>query len=353
MRWGEPDLWWLIVLPIFAGALYTYGHLIRRQLIAKIGDSPQIKALIETFSVERRLVKQLLVFLAVVMVTVAAIRPQYGRRPDTLRQTGIDVAIAFDISKSMLARDVQPSRLKAARAQLRELMDKLTGDRVALVPFAGIAFAQSPLTADQGAIRMYLDSLDPKQMPVGGTNLAMAIQEGIKLLTGEEDRGDQGVRSRVLLLITDGEDVATDQGEAAKEAAREAGEAGIRIYAVAMGTRLGEPIPIYGEDGNHAGYQKDQSGKPIYSKLNMDFLEELAQISDPEAKDRAKVFHYEGAVSVAGPLAAELELLQKTALTQAMRHTYNEKFQYLLVPALILLLLDLLISERRRREDDS
>lgn len=352
MRWGEPSLWWLSLGPVLVVLLLVYGHLVRRQLLAKVGHIKQIRSLIETLSLERRLTKQLLLFLAFTLLTVAALRPQYGRRPETLRQSGIDIAIAFDISKSMLARDTQPSRLQAARTQLTELMDRLSGDRIALVPFAGIAFTQSPLTADQGAIRMYMDSLDPKQMPVGGTNLAMAMQEGIRLLTGKQDRGDQGARSRVLLLITDGEDVATDQGEAAKEAARKAAEAGIKLYAVAVGTRLGEPIPIFKEDGSHGGYQKDNAGKPIYSRLNMELLEELTRLADPENAEATRVFHFEGTNPIAGSLAAELDTLQKTALANAMRHTYNEKFQYVLVPAILLLLIELFIGERRRRRDD-
>ncbi len=348
MRWGQPEMWWLLALPVAAIALWVYGHLIRRHLAARAGDHPLVLRLIATLSPERRLLKQLVVGLALTLAVVAAIRPQYGRRPEALRQTGIDIAIGFDISKSMLARDVQPSRIEAARMQLRTLLAQLVGDRVALVPFAGVAFVQSPLTADQSAIRLYLDSLDPMQMPVGGTNLAMAIDKGVALLTGAEDRGDRSSRSRVLLLITDGEDVAGDDGEAAREAARKAAEAGVRLYAVAVGTRLGEPIPIVGEDGSHQGYQKDSAGKPIYSKLDVSLLEDLARLADPEATDRQRVFQYDGD-DVSSMIAAELETLQKSALESAMRHRYGEKFQYVLFPAILLLLLDLLIGERRRR----
>lgn len=348
MRWGQPDMWWLAALPLLAIALWVYGHLVRRHLARKAGDHPLVLRLLASFSPERRLFKQLVVGLALTLAVIAAIRPQYGRRPEALRQTGVDVAIAFDISKSMLARDVPPSRIEAARMQLRTLLAQLVGDRVALVPFAGIAFVQSPLTADQSAIKLYLDSLDPMQMPVGGTNLAMAIDKGVGLLTGEGDRGDRQSRSRVLLLITDGEDVSGDDGEAAREAARKAAEAGVKLYAVAVGTRLGEPIPIVGDDGSHQGYQKDGQGKPIYSKLDVQLLEELARLADPEATDRQRVFQYDGA-DVSAVLAAELDTLQKTALESAMRHRYGEKFQYVLFPAILLLLLDLLIGERRRR----
>ena len=248
----------------------------------------------------------------------------------------------------MLVKDVQPSRLQAAQRLLADLMVQLMGDRIALVPFAGIAFTQSPLTADQGAIRLYMDSLDPSQMPVGGTNLAAAIREGVKLLTGKEDRGDRSSRSRVLLLITDGEDVATDKGEAAKKAAQDAAKAGVSIFAIAVGTRTGDPIPLTDDEGRHLGYQTGSDGKSIYSKINVNLLEDLARLSDPENSDAKRVFQLDGQSSVTAALVTELDTLQKTALKTTMRETYNEKFQYLLLPALLLLLAELLLSERRR-----
>ena len=350
MRWGNAGWWWMAALPLLVVALLAYGHLVRRHLTQVAGEHRLVAKLLETFSLERRLFKHLLVVLGVTLATVAALRPQYGSRPDALRPSGIDIAVAFDISKSMLARDVVPSRLQGARDQLDRLMKQLTGDRTALVPFAGIAFTQSPLTHDRAAIRLYLDSLDPMQMPVGGTNLAMAVKEGTRLLTGDEDRGDKQSRSRVLLLITDGEDVASDQGEAAKAAAKEAGEKGIQIFAIAVGTRLGEPIPLLDEDGKHQGYQKDQAGKPIYSKLNIALLEDLARLADPAAAtDARRVFQYDGSEQVADAVADELDTLQKSAVEAAIRHTYGEKFQWALLPAIALLLVELLVGERRRR----
>jgi Ca-activated chloride channel family protein len=349
MRWGAIELWWLAAIPVITLALMVYGHIARKSIIRRAGHLPLVRSLIDSLSMERRLAKQLMFFLAITLVVVAVLRPQFGRRPQTLRQTGIDIAIAFDISKSMLARDVHPSRLEAARTLLGQLMAEVSGDRVALVPFAGIAFTQSPLTADQGAIRLYLDSLDPTQMPVGGTNIAMAVEEGVKLLTSKEDRGDKVSRSRVLILITDGEDVATDQGEAAKKAAEKAAKEGIKIYALAVGTRVGEPIPIVNADGSHAGYQKDSAGKPVYSRLNVEFLQQLAQIADPENPDAKRVFQFEGQENMAAVLADNLDALQKTAMEASMRHTYNEKYQYLLAPALLLLLIEVRTGDRKQR----
>ncbi len=349
IRWGHPDLWWALLVPVVAAGLWAWGAAARRRKLARVGNAALAAQLTSAVSKPRRLLKQLVTGLALLLAAIALVRPQHGQRPMPLKQTGIDIAVAFDISKSMLARDVQPSRLEAARTQLRQLLQTLQGDRIALVPFAGVAFTQSPLTADESAVRLYLDSLDPANMPIGGTNLAMAIEEGTKLLTSREDKAEHRGRSRVLLLITDGEDVASDAGEAARAAAKKAADAGVRLFAVGVGTRLGEPIPLFDEQGNHQGYQKDSEGKPIYSKLNVALLEELARLADPEKPDAQRVFQYDGTEPVSPRLAAELGGLQKTAMESMLRNAYGEKFQYALLPALLLLLLDLAIGERRAR----
>ncbi len=349
MRIAYPELWWLTIVPVLALLSLLYASWRRQQLSRRLGE-PQLIALItESVSLERRLLKSFILLLALSAITFAALRPQFGRRSEVQQQSGIDVAVAFDISKSMLARDVQPSRLDAARALLNQLMTQLSGHRLALVPFAGIAFTQSPLTADKSAFRLFMRGLNPQQMPIGGTNIAMAIREGIKRLSGSADKGDRASRSRVLLLITDGEDLSAEAGSDVKEAATEAKEAGVLIYAVAVGTRSGEPIPILNKDGTHAGYQRDRAGKPIYSKLNMPLLEEITRLVDPEGSERKKVFQLDGSRPLSFELAEAFNQLQKSKLESSVRHRYGEKFAYPLIPVVILLLLEMLISDRRRK----
>ncbi|MFN3198845.1 MAG: vWA domain-containing protein [Bradymonadia bacterium] len=352
MRFGADDAWWwLWALPVIAAGLWVYASVRHKALVAQLGRHPLVQRLLARFNPEARLLKQLLTGLALCLMVFAFLRPQFGVQPRTLKRTGMDIAVAFDISKSMLARDVSPSRISAARSQLLTLIERLTGDRVALVPFAGVAFTQSPLTHDDSAIKLYMNSLDPQKMPVGGTHLAMAIRESLRLLTSVGDKADEGgQRSRVILLITDGEDVARDKGEAAQAAAKEAAEAGVRIFAVAVGTKLGEPIPIVAEDGTHAGYQKDSSGKPIYSQLNIELLEQLADLADPEAIDDPRVFQFDGSTPVADELIAALGTLQRAVMESSLRQAFGEKYQYILGPALLLLIAELWIRERRRQE---
>ena len=347
MRWGYLDSLWICAAPVFVLVTYAFGAWRRQQKLSKVGDHHLVKKLIASFSPERRIVKRFCFFFAIVLLTIAALRPQYGQNQTTVRRAGIDVAVAFDISKSMLARDVVPSRIMAARTTLKQLLSNISGDRIALVPFAGISFVQSPLTGDQSAIEMYLDELDPNQMPVGGTNLAEAIRRSTALLTGSADKGDRGARSRVILLITDGEDNHPDRAEAAKKAAKAANEEGILIYAIAVGTAVGEPIPILDKNGTHKGYVKGADGQPIVSKLNLDLLEEIT--GNTAENTSGQLFLFEGGNDITTPLTDAFKGLQRSALELAMRHRYNEKYQYFLFPAILLLLIELLVSERRRR----
>jgi Ca-activated chloride channel family protein len=347
MRWGYLEYLWICAAPVLVLLLYAYGNWRRKHQLKRAGDHALVEALLKTLSPERRIVKRFCFFFAIALLTLAALRPQYGQQQTTVRKAGIDVAIAFDISKSMLARDVVPSRIMAARTALKQLLRNISGDRIALVPFAGISFVQSPLTGDQSAIEMYLDELNPLQMPVGGTNLAEAIRRGTALLTGSSDKGDRGARSRVVLLITDGEDNHPDRAKAAKAAAKKAGEEGVLVLAIAVGTAMGEPIPILDDAGNHKGYVRGQDGQPVVSKLNLSLLEELTgTTADMEAP---RVFLFNGVNDVITPLTATLKSLQRSALEMAMRHRYNEKYQYLLFPAILLLLIEVLLSDRRRQ----
>lgn len=348
MRIAYMELWWLVFAPIMALALFIYASWRRGQIAKILGEPQLIELLTQSISLEKRLLKAVILFIAIAALALASTRPQFGRRSEVQQQSGIDIAVAFDISKSMLARDVQPSRLDAARGLLTQLITQLSGHRLSLVPFAGIAFTQSPLTADKSAFRLFLRGLNPQQMPIGGTNLAMAVREGVKRLSGTADKGDRASRSRVLLLITDGEDLSTAAGADVKEAAQEAKDAGILIYAVAVGTRSGEPIPILNKDGTHAGYQRDRTGKPIYSKLNMPLLEEITRLADPEGKDRKKVFQLDGTRPLSFELAEAFNMLQKSKLESAVRHRYGEKYAYALIPALFLLLIELLITDRKK-----
>jgi Ca-activated chloride channel family protein len=351
MRWAYASQISSIFIAVFftiviALVCFLYANWRRKQIFNRLGDEKLIAKMTQSLSLDKRYFKQFLFTLALILAVLASFRPQFGRNSELQEQNGIDIAVAFDISKSMFAKDVQPSRLELAKQQIIALTNGLSGHRMALIPFAGIAFTQSPLTADKSAFRLYMKGLNPQDMPVGGTNVSMAIREAISRLTSKGDRGDKVSRSRVILLVTDGEDATADQGEDAKKAAEEAKAAGILIYAIAVGSKVGEPIPMIGQNGNHIGYQKDRNGKPIYSKLNIELLEELSKITNPEGDK--KVFLLENATEVVSQLEASFSKLQKTAFENTIRHRYGEKYFWFVIPLILILLLELLISDRKR-----
>jgi Ca-activated chloride channel family protein len=268
-----------------------------------------------------------------------------------LRKRGIDIVIALDFSKSMLARDVHPSRIKRAKGELERLLSDLDGDRVGLVAFAGDAMA-FPMTVDYSAVRLFLRDLSPMDMPVGGTAIGKALVASKRLIeSSNEGRGDESSpdrRSKVVILLTDGEDHEGDPIAAAEELR----SAGIKVYAVGIGSGSGEPIPSYTADGTLTGHVKDADGRLVMTSLspeNENTLEEITSITGGEYV-RAE----EGTVGVT-EIRSELAKLQASE-RKARRVTVHEnRFALALLPGFFLILLEALLPEawivrRRRRE---
>lgn len=351
MRWNAPEAFWLllVVAGLAAGFLWRWHR--RRTLMRRLGDEVLVRRMAETTSFPAQVGRAVLLLLALVGLVVALARPQLGGAEVRSERRGIDLVIALDISRSMLAQDIRPSRLQAARLVLESLLPRLSGSQVGLVAFAGVAFPQSPLTQDHSAIRVYLQGLDPDLIPVGGTAIGRAIAESTELLTGKRKLAEaarQGrelkplrrARTQAILLLTDGEDQQSDPLLAAEEAARE----GIHIYTVGLGTASGEPLPIYNPDGSLQGYRKDRNGKVIYSHLDEKTLTEVAQ------KANGLYLPYHGDQPLKDRLLRVLDSLEKEALGSGVRRHMDERYAYPLVPALLLLGLELLIGDRRRRK---
>jgi len=347
MHWGNGDaLWALAVVPLLA-AVYV-GYLVWKARVAsRVTTRARVNRYLLRHSTAKQIVRMLLTLLGLLLCILAWARPQWGEKQRTIKKEGIDVVVALDISKSMLAADATPSRLRAAKDELQRVLAQLHGDRVGLVVFAGVAFGQAPLTTDYGAIEFYLRKLDPEDMPVGGTASGRAIMEAIELMTGEKraeraktlqlsERPFKRAKNQIIVLITDGEDHQSDPIAAAKVAA----EKGIRIFTIGFGSEQGEPIPVY-RDGKPAGTMKDRAGNTVYTKLNPKQLEEIASITG------GTYTHYDGRGSVANSVTTTLNALEKEELASMMRVQREERFVFLLVPGLFFLLLGMFIGERR------
>jgi Ca-activated chloride channel family protein len=269
------------------------------------------------------------------LLFIAAAGPQCGERTEIVKRSGIDLVVALDASNSMLARDVKPSRLERAKIEVTALLDRLKGDRIGLVVFAGEAFVQCPLTIDYSAAKLFLRAIDPASMPQQGTAIAGALQEAKRVLDGGA-RGDAG---RAVLLITDGED---NQGEAL-QAAAELGDAGIRVYAVAVGSEAGEPIPLTDSKGNVTGYKKDRQGRTVLTRTDLAGLRELT------ARAGGKVLEASGADLGVTQLLGELEKLHKGEMDSRLAVHYDDRYPWFAWPALACLCAAAALGEGRLR----
>jgi Ca-activated chloride channel family protein len=267
------------------------------------------------------------------LFAVALAQPQCGSRTELARRRGIDLVVVVDASKSMLARDVAPDRLDRAKLELNALLDSLKGDRVGIVAFAGDAYVQCPLTSDYAAAKLFLKAVDPEQMQQGGTNIGAALGLAQNML----ESADRGAKDRVVVLLSDGEDLSGEEMDAAESLHA----AGIKVYAVGIGSDAGEPIPVLGKSGEVLGYKKDASGNTILTRLDRAGLEAVAQLTDGE-------FFYQPHGVAVQEVAARIDRLQKSELESRLTVRWDERFQTFLVPGLLLLVTGLLLPGRRR-----
>ncbi len=347
VHFARPEsLRWLLALPALTLAIYGYWRW-RVHVTTRAGDLALMRAMSATSSRASQLLQAALTLLALALLIVAWAQPQWGKADQLVRRTGVDVVFALDMSNSMLAQDIAPSRLYAARREIDGTMKALGGDRVGLVVFTAVSFAQSPLTTDYSAMRFYLDKLHPSQMPLGGTSLGRAISDSVELLTGERAQSQlkdalapmKQARTRLIVLITDGEDHESDPIASARQAAA----SGIKLVTVGLGRPEGARIPIFREDGALTGYKRDRSGEFVYTRPDVSTLERMAR------ETGGVYLTYSGEGSVSSALIDYINEQERSELEAMMRQRYEDRFMWFLWPALGCLLLALGLSERRRK----
>ena len=332
MRFAYPGyLWLLLLLPLLA-LFGLWAVAAKRRALARFA-APQVAGrLTRSVSVPRQHWKYCIAVCGFAFLTLALSGPQFGAELTMAKRKGVDVVIALDVSRSMLAEDVGPNRLQRARYQVGELLDRLEGDRVGLVVFAGKAFVQCPLTLDYGALRLLLSVVDAGSIPVQGT----AVGEAIELARSCFDEGDR--QHKAIVLFTDGEDHAADPVAAADRAAAE----GVRIFAIGMGTSDGELIPVR-QEGGGVDFHRDRAGNPVKTRLDEGVLREVAALS-------------EGAYYRSSLRGSEIEEIydeianmdQKEFESQRFRR-YEERYQIPLALALACFALESLLGDRRRQ----
>jgi Ca-activated chloride channel family protein len=325
--------WFLLVLLVPAMAIFYYFVFKwKKSSLARFGNLDLVNRLSQTTSRGRQFVKALLVVLAVLFMILSLLRPQIGTRLEEVKREGIDIFVAVDVSKSMLAEDIKPSRLEKAKHEIATFVDILEGDRIGLIAFAGDAFVQCPLTLDYGAAKTFLEIMDPSLIPEPGTNIGQAIQMAVSRFESKERK------YKVLVLITDGE----DHGDDAVSAAEAAEEEGVVIYTVGIGSPNGEPIPVYDDGGLRKGFQKDEGGEVVITKLDQLTLEKIAFTTG------GKYYQSVTGETKLEAIYDEVSQMEKKELASMKFAQYEDRFQYFLIVAIVLFLAELFISERRR-----
>ena len=302
----------------------------RKVLLKRFADSDLHNTLFPMDSSIKRWMKFILILIVFTCLVFAAANPQVGTKMQEVKQTGIDVFILLDVSYSMNAEDIKPSRLEKAKYQISNLINKLRGDRIGLIIFAGQAYIQIPLTTDYSAANLFLSAVDVNSVPSQGTAIASAIYLAVNSF-------DSLATDKVIIAITDGEDHEGDIIEAVDNAVSQK----MKIYAIGLGSSGGVPIPIYNKYGQSIGFKKDNQGNTVLTRLDEETLKKIA------LEGNGKYFRGTNYEDYLDQIYTELSELEQAEFGIKKVTDYEDRFYYFLIPAIILLVIEFFISEKK------
>ena len=336
-RFEHPNILWMLLIIVLLNILWVRNKIWKKKAISNFAEINTLSKIFNGFSNNRSSIKFFTFRIAIGLLIIAAANPQYGENERTVVSKGIDIMVALDISKSMMAEDLVPdyNRLDIAKLAIGKLMNELRGDHVGIVVFAGEAYKQLPLTPDYQVAKLFLKSVGSDMISSQGTDIGNAIELCISSFS--EDRKT----NKAIVIISDGE----DHEEMAIEAAKDASENGVVICTVGMGSEKGVPIPII-RNGRKVGIKKDQDELTVLTKLNE---ENLIQIAEAGNGTYTKT---KGLNLDLRKILDRINKIEKTSLKKDRYSTYDDQFQWFLIPGILLLLLDFVIFEKRGKIDD-
>ena len=331
LRFEHPEyLWCLLVIPLLAAGFAFFNRWQKKQIRLFIGEELFLQ-MAPAASLAKTIIKQAIVLLIIAGILLALANPLVGTRLEEVKREGIDLFVVMDVSLSMKCEDIRPSRLEKAKRDISDLLKKLSGDRVGLIVFAGEAFVQFPLTSDYSAADLFLSAIDVDAVPLPGTMIGSGIELSLKSFV--QDAPTQ----KAIVVVSDGENTEGDVLGAVEDAKK----AGVRVYAVGMGTPEGGPIPVYDQSGNRTDYKHDQSGNIVLTKLDESMLQQIASSS-------GGTYHRgTSAGNEIDDIFKELGSLQKVQFGSKQVAGYESRYQYPLGFAILLIIIDLLLSKRR------
>lgn len=327
-RFGDPTyLWLLVIVPLLAVIRY-FSYRSRKKKLRKFGDPTLLRQLSPEVSKYRPLAKFWLLLGALTLIILMLARPQMGKKISHEKREGIETIIALDISNSMLAQDVVPSRLEKSKMMVENLVEHFNNDKIGLVVFAGDAFVQLPITSDYVSAKMFLEDISPSLIHTQGTDIGQAINMSVHSFTQDEKAG------KAIIVITDGED---HEGNA-EEMAAEAQKQGINVFILGIGDPKGSPIPV----GN-GEYMRDKSGQTVMSALNEDMCKKIA------AAGKGTYIHVDNSSIAEERLDKELARLQRGEINNVVYSDFDEQFQAVGLIALLLLIIEIFVLETKNR----
>jgi len=337
---NEYALYALLLIPILLVS-YIFVRLRRQKIWSRYGDNFLLQCLMPEASPLMQHVKLFLACLIWTCLTFALANPQLGSKVEKGVRKGIDIMFCIDVSNSMLAEDYPPNRIESAKRSMLSFVDKLQGDRVGVVIFAGTAFVQLPITSDYAAAKMFINNISPRLIPTQGTDIAAAIDKAVFSMLPPADENGKPINppantKKVIVVVSDGEDHFQEAVDMAQSAAKE----GFLVYTVGIGNTIGEPIPIRTQNGR-VDYKKDSEGNTVITRLNEQILQEIAQAGN------GTYIHADNAYVGFDVLSKELSKLEKTDIDDVVFSRYDNKFYIPLWFALILLLIEIILYNKK------
>lgn len=332
LRFANIEIVYLLVLVPLLILLFIFIMNRKKKNLYRFGSKNLVEKLMPERSRFKNWMKFVLMMIALAFIITAASGVLVGSRLEEVKREGVDIMIALDVSNSMKAEDIKPNRLERAKQFITRLISQMGNDRIGIVVFAGNAYVHLPITVDHSAARLFLSSIDTDIVPRQGTDIGAALELCIKSF------GDSITKHNTVIVITDGEDHEEDAISAAKKAA----ERGIIIHTVGMGSPEGVPIPIYSR-GTRTGFLKDRNGNTVLTRLNESILQQIASAGGGV---------YVRATSSGSELASitgEINKMSKREFESKVFTQYEDRFQYFVGAAIILLIIELLISERKSK----
>ncbi|MBO4455770.1 MAG: VWA domain-containing protein [Bacteroidales bacterium] len=319
-------LWLLLLVPVIP-IVYGILRALRARRVRRFGDPALVRQLMPSYSGAKGWVRIILFSLAFGCFALGISRPQMGAKLREHEAKGAEIMICLDVSNSMLAQDYSPSRLDRAKLAISRVVDKLQGDRIGLIIFAGTSFVQLPITTDYVSAKMFLGNIDTGSVPVQGTAIGEAIKTAAKSFSAQSDK------SRAIIIITDGENHEDD----AVDAARQAAELGIKVYTIGVGSLQGQPIPVEG------GLLKDNEGNIVVTRLDEATLRKVADVGN------GAYVHAGTEEFGLGPIVDDIKKMEAERYSSIVFEEYDELFMYFFAAALALFVIEMLIGERRHR----